>query len=513
LEPRVNIISQQGAICGVQKNAHQVFLRIPYIQAKRFALPERVESWQGELDASIKPAQPFQKVAPFVSGTTEESEDCLFLNVYTPKADNKKRAVMVWFYGGGFTQGSAYNALYNGKQLTEKCDVVVVTVNYRVGLLGYGYFEHIEHPEFSVPPNLGLYDQIEALHWVQRSIADFGGDPDLVTVFGQSAGAMSINAMMACPQSKGLFKRAICQSGGDVLISSKPNVAEINNQALKRIGISHENIHELKTMDAKTLVNAPDGLLHLAYHTELLPEKPLNVIRRGEGHAVDLMMGYTRHEVATPLIKKKLGIIIPILKLFTTLNIQASYSEIPNMPLLAPKLKTNMEEVIAFYKGYYTKQNKKGSEAAICTAILTDAVFSRPARNIIKAHSQFNKNTYAFRFDWGLSLLGTTPLSFHASDVPFPFNTIEALKPSLKLLAGINKKTYTLAENMMFSWAAFAKTGNPNHEGLPTWEKFTTASQGFMSFDHECKYIEHERQEIFDFWDTFLGEYETSTIE
>lgn len=513
LENRIKITCPQGELSGIQAAAHQIFLRIPYAQAQRFALPEKINAWQGTLDASQKPEQPFQKVAPFVSGKTAESEDCLFLNVYTPKADNKKRAVMVWFYGGGFTQGSAYAALYNGKQLAEMCDVVVVTVNYRVGLLGYGYFEHLTKDDFKVPPNLGLYDQLESLRWVQTSIAAFGGDPDLVTVFGQSAGAMSINAMMACPQAKGLFKRAICQSGGDALISSKPKVAEINNQALKKINVHSGNIHELKTMDAKLMTKAPDGLLHIVYGTELLPEKPLDVIRRGEGLSIDLMMGYTRHEVATPLIKKKLSLIVPLIQLFTTLNLSATYQEIPNMPLLAPKLKTNMEELIAFYKSYYTKQNKKGSEAAICTAILTDAVFSRPARNILKAHSEFNENTYAFRFDWGLSLLGTTALSFHACDVPFPFNTLNALKPSLKIISGINHRTYALAENMMYAWAAFAKTGNPNHEGLPHWEKFSKTQQGFMSFNNECKFIEQERQEIFDFWDSFLGEYQSSTIE
>src|SRR5690606_29055519 len=118
-QERVTITCPQGVLSGIQQAKHQIFLRIPYIKAQRFALPEKITTWQGVLDASQKPEQPFQKVAPFVSGKTTESEDCLFLNVYTPNADNKKRAVMVWFYGGGFTQGSAYTALYNGKQLAE----------------------------------------------------------------------------------------------------------------------------------------------------------------------------------------------------------------------------------------------------------------------------------------------------------------------------------------------------------------------------------------------------------
>lgn len=511
--PRVNVRCPQGELSGIQQSAHQVYLRIPYAQAERFSLPEAIDAWPGVLDASQKPEQPFQKVAPFVSGTTPESEECLFLNVYTPKADNKKRTVMVWFYGGGFTQGSAYAALYNGKNLAEQCDVVVVTVNYRVGLLGYGFFDHIEHDEFSVPNNLGLHDQLCALNWVQRAIESFGGDPEKVCVFGQSAGAMSINAMLACPQAEGLFRRAICQSGGDVLISSKNSVAQVNNHALKKLQIEHDNIHSLKEIDAKFMTQGPDGLLHLAYGTELLPEKPLDVIRRGEGYKVDLMMGYTRHEVATPLIKKKLSWIVALIEMFTTLNIQATYSDIPDMPLLAPKLKSNMDEVVAFYKGYYSKNNKKGSEAAICTAILTDAIFGRPARNFLNAHCQFNENTYAYRFNWGLSILGTLPISFHASDVPFPFNTLDALKPGLKIISGLNKNTYALANNMMHAWANFAKTGNPNHEGLPQWDKYSKAKPGFMLFDSESEFVEQERQEIFDFWDDFLGEYESSTID
>ncbi len=510
---RIEILSPQGKLNGIQHAGHQSFLRIPYANAERFQLPQVVQKWSGTLDASQKPEQPFQKVAPFVSGKTAESEDCLFLNVYTPKADDKKRAVMVWFYGGGFTQGSSYAALYNGKNLAELCDVVVVTVNYRVGLLGYGFFEHLDDDQLNVPPNLGLHDQLCALNWVQQSIAAFGGDPDQVTVFGQSAGAMSINAMMVCPQAKGLFKRAICQSGGDVLISSKTAVANVNNKALSKLGVTLENLGVLHHMDAKQMTKGPDGLLHLAYSTELLPEKPLDVIRRGDAHKIDLMMGYTRHEVATPLIRKRLSWLIPLIQIFTTLKIQASYSEIPEMPLLAPKLKSNMEEVIAFYKSYYTRKNKKGSEAAICTAILTDAIFARPARTILDAHSQFHENTYAYRFNWGLSLLKTIPISFHAVDVPFPFNSLEALKPSLKFLAGVNEQTYSLANHMMLSWANFAKHGNPNHEGLPEWGKYSKANPGFMIFDKECKFVTEERQEIFNFWNDFLGEFESSTID
>jgi para-nitrobenzyl esterase len=510
---RVTLKCPQGELSGVQYAAHQVFLRIPYVQAERFQLPEPVNSWEGVLDASQKPEQPFQKVAPFVSGKTPESEDSLFLNIYTPKADNKKRAVMVWFYGGGFTQGSGYAALYNGKNLAEQCDVVVVTVNYRIGLLGYGYFEHLDDGELNVPPNLGLHDQLAALSWVQKSISDFGGDPDTVTVFGQSAGAMSINAMLACPQAEGLFKRAICQSGGDVLISSRSHVADVNNKALSKLGVQLDKLHELKTMHPKEMSKGPDGLLHLAYHTDLLPEKPLDVVLQGSGHKVDLMMGYTRHEVATPLIKKKLSLLVPVIEMFTDLKIQASYDEIPNMPLLAPKLKSNMDEVVAFYKSYYTKNKKKGSEAAICAAILTDAIFARPARTFLDAHSIHHENTYAYRFNWGLSILGTIPLSFHASDVPFPFNTLEALKPSLKVIAGVNQKTYALANNMMLAWANFAKFGDPNHDGLPAWGKYSKTQPGFMIFDEVSEFLDEERQEVFDFWDSFVGEFESSTIE
>ncbi len=506
----------QGKIQGLQFSAHQRFLRIPYVEAERFALPEKLVSWEGVLDATQKPEQPYQKVMPFVSGSTPESEDCLFLNVYTPKADNKKRAVMVWFYGGGFTQGSAYNALYNGQHLAEQCDVVVVTVNYRIGLLGYGYFDHLNNDDFSSPLNLGLHDQLGALEWVRDSIRSFGGDPDLVTVFGQSAGAMSICAMLAAPRAKGLFKRAICQSGGDVLISNRDTNAHVSDMALSKLDVSSNNLAELKTMDAKVMSKGPDGLLHLSYETELLPEKPLDVLLQGQAHHVDLMMGYTRHEVATPLIKKKLKWLIPIIKMFTTLDIQASYDEIKDMPLLASKLKSNMEEVIAFYKGYYTKLGKRGSEEAICAAILTDAIFARPARNFLSAHSMHRNSTgnstYAYRFEWGLSILGTTGISFHAADVPFPFASLEALKPSLKVIAGLGAKDYQLANNMMQSWANFAKTGDPNHGGIPEWQQYSKKQPGFMCFDRESQFKADERQEVFDFWDGFLGEFESSTL-
>lgn len=503
----------QGEIQGIQKERHQYFLRIPFAKAhKRYVRADPVEQWDGVLDATQAPEQAPQKVAPLVSGSTPESEDCLFLNIYTPKADGKKRAVMVWLYGGGFTQGSAYTKLYNGKYLAERGDIVVVTVNYRIGLLGYGYFEHLKDHSLDAVPNIGLHDQLEALRWVQKTISCFGGDPEQVTLFGQSAGAMSICAMLACPQAEGLFKRAICQSGGDVLISSPETVRKVTDKALRKIGVDHSNVDLLSSLSSDALKKGPDELLHLAYGTELLPENPIEVLRKKRGHQVDLLMGYTQHEMALPLVAKKLGYIGKAIDRFSSVQLNASYKTVADMPLLSSAVKNKMKELIQFYQNYYQNKNQKLHESEICAAILTDAIFAVPTQRFLGAHSRYNPNTYAFRFDWGVSVLGSKAISFHACDVPFPFGTLNVLKGNFSRIAGIKAEAHALSDKMLDAWIAFAKTGNPNQPDDQQWQAYSNQSPGFMHFDHHSEFKSNERKELFDFWEQLLGHDVSSTL-
>lgn len=496
----------QGEIKGVEKSGYQYFLNIPFAKThKRFAKAEPVKNWQGIYDATQKPNQPPQIVFPWVSGNTKTSEDCLYLNVYTPKSDDNKRAVMVWFYGGGLTQGSAYTNLFDGQFLAKRGNVLLVTVNYRIGQLGYSYLEHVKQDKIDTRPNIGLHDQIEALKWVQKHIESYGGDPDNVTIFGQSAGAMSVNAMLTSPATKGLFRRAISQSSGDVLISSPELSRKITDKALAKLQITPNNIEDFYEIPTKQL-NTLD-LHHISFDTELVPDNPLSLIKNADAHNVDLMMGYTQNEMAFPLMVKKLGYLGKLLKLFDGgRGVFGSYRTLHHMPLLSKDVKENMGEIIKFYTYYLRKESANVCEEEICEAILSDAVFAVPSRRYLDAFSQHNESTYAYRFNWGARLFHrSTPVSFHGVDIPFPFGTTRKLGKTLSMIGGINDTTHRLSTQILDSWAAFAKTGNPNTDSLPQWNRYSRENPNYMLFDINCDTTRDERNEVFEFWNGLMA--------
>ena len=208
--------THQGKLRGTMDKNICVWRGVRYAKAPvaelRFHAPQQVESWSG-----VKNATEFGASAPQVKnslvGDELKSEDCLFLNIWSPAADGKKRPVMFWIHGGGFVIGSGSASLYNGVNLANHGDVVVVTINYRLGSLGFLYFETEAARKAGFENNLGMKDQIAALQWVKENISAFGGDPNQVTIFGESAGGTSVETLLACPAARGLFKGAIAESG------------------------------------------------------------------------------------------------------------------------------------------------------------------------------------------------------------------------------------------------------------------------------------------------------------
>ena len=505
----------QGEIKGVEKPGYQYFIGIPFAAAnKRFSKPEPVKSWDGVFDGTQKPTQPVQIPLPMVSGKTKTSEDCLYLNVYTPSSSAKKKAVMVWFYGGGFSQGAAFSRLYDGQFLAKRGDVVVVTVNYRVGHFGYANFEHIEQNYIDTKPNLGLHDQLEALKWVNKNIEAYGGDPDKVTIFGQSAGALSVASLVCSPQAKGLFRRAISQSGGDVLISSEKVSQNLTDSKLEELQVNKSNIHKLEDLPARKMITLK--MQHVNYGTELLPEKPLDAIKNGNANNIDFMIGYTREEVALPLFIKRLGYIGKLLKIMVKRQgFSGSYESLPYAPLLSSPVKDNMKEIVHYYEAYFKKSYNRFTEEDVCCAILSDAIFTVPSRRYLNAYSTSSTagNTYAYRFDWGARLFNSSsPISFHAVDVPFSFGTTRTLNRSLRLFAGANESADRLSDQMVDAWAAFARNGDPNHESLPEWKKYSKDEPNYMLFDTVSETTDNERNEVFSFWDQLLGEDTATTF-
>lgn len=237
-----------GKLRGAKVKDVYVWKGIRYAQAPvgdmRFKAPVPVKAWTGTQDAlSFGAVAPQQESS--IAGKEPQAEDCLYLNVWSPGADAKKRPVMVWIHGGGFVIGSGSSQMYEGTQMATNGDVVIVTINYRLGPLGFLYFNE-EQRKQGFENNLGIKDQIAALKWVQQNIAAFGGDPAQVTIFGESAGGTSVQTLLASPMAKGLFAKAIVQSGPAGIIWKPQNATLITEKYMSLLGLQPTELAKLK---------------------------------------------------------------------------------------------------------------------------------------------------------------------------------------------------------------------------------------------------------------------------
>ena len=253
--------TQYGKVQGTQRDGVSVWKGIPFAQPPlellRFRAPQPHEGWTG-----VRETTQFGAISPQASdgsfGTLPGpmSEDCLTLNIWSPQADAERRPVMVWIHGGSFVTVSGSTHWYNGTSFAERGNVVVVTINYRLGALGFLYLGEYAGEEYATSGNNGLLDQIAALRWVKENIAAFGGDPNNVTVFGESAGAMSIGALLAMPAAKGLFRRAILQSGAAHRVNSRQTAASGTESLLGELGIGPSDMSRLLTTSVDDILKA-----------------------------------------------------------------------------------------------------------------------------------------------------------------------------------------------------------------------------------------------------------------
>ena len=277
----------QGRIEGEQHESGCVFRGIPFaappIGSLRFCAPQPAEPWPGVRSAlSFGPsAMQGSSAIPGMEALGPKSEDCLYLNVYTPAADGQKRPVMFWIHGGAFKLGGAATTLYDGSRLARRGDAVIVTTNYRLGALGYLALAQHGGARIGSSANCGQLDQIAALQWVRANIERFGGDPDNVTIFGESAGGMAVTTLLCMPAARGLFHRAISQSGAAAFTTSAAQAAELASRTVARLGLN--DAESLRAVSAEALTDAYDHAgAHLAFRSgvgpvvdgETLPEQP-----------------------------------------------------------------------------------------------------------------------------------------------------------------------------------------------------------------------------------------------
>ncbi|HEX4302558.1 MAG TPA: carboxylesterase/lipase family protein [Rhizomicrobium sp.] len=467
-----NVEIAQGKLQGVARDGVLRFNGIPYakppVGALRWQMPEAPEGWAGVRDAAQ-----FGNIAPQVASASgavlggtpgTRSEDCLYLNVQTPGCDDAKRAVMVWIHGGAFNTGAGSVGTYNGKYLVPRGDIVLVTTNYRLGALGFLNLRDATGGKLPGTGAEGLADQIAALRWVKENIAAFGGDPDNVTIFGESAGGMSVGALLAAPSARGLFHKAIPQSGASDIGYARETSARIAQMVLDRLGagdplaLPWEAILDVQ----KAMLEAPREVgvgmpFAPTIDGDVLPKRAIDCVVAGSAAGVPVLTGTTRDEW----------------KLFTIASPNLKTLDEAGLRKLTARL-TGEDAVDAVLAAY-----TQGSPFERWNAVMTDHSFFVPATRLLDAQSA-HAPVYAYRFDWSSPFMDGALGACHALELGFTFGTYQ-VKGAAPFF-GEGPKADVLALEMMDSWIAFAKSGNPSNDTSGAWMRYDARKRATMMF-------------------------------
>jgi para-nitrobenzyl esterase len=475
----VQVCTPSGVLEGTEQGGVHVYRGIPYARApvgeRRLRPPEPAAGWSGVRDARTDGAAAPQRGATRRHGrrwravpAAGASEDCLFLNVHAPSTGTARRPVLVWIHGGGYTHGSGSWYVYSGLRLARRGDVVVVSINYRLGALGaldlrgFGATDAVA--------NAGLRDQLLALAWVSKHIEAFGGDPENVTVFGQSAGAMSIGALLVAPAARGLIRRAILQSGAMHNVLDSAQAQGIATALLNELAIDPERddvVAALRTCSADEIVRAqsrvstshrlPLGMLawQPVVDGDLLPTAPAVAPAPAD---VPLLIGTNRDEW----------------KMFTALDARRRRMDAVTLRGYVERTLARdgvedqdaLDAVLDHY-GRCPETGVARTPADAWVALQTDRVFRLPAVDLADRQAAAGGDTFVYRFDWAPGLAPRRVGACHAMEIPFVFGTLRS--PLLRPLIGLDPRTLRLSDDIMDAWLAFARTGDPRHAGARDW--------------------------------------------
>jgi para-nitrobenzyl esterase len=466
-----------GKIRGVvQENKVNAFRGIPYGAptggANRFMPPAKPEAWTG-IKETIEwgpeaPQGPHTEI-PEVAATIPKqtiSEDCLHLNVWTNALDARKRPVMVWLHGGGFTSGSGSYTMYDGANMARKHDVVTVTLNHRLNSFGFLYLANIGGAKYANASNAGMLDIVAALEWVRDNIANFGGDPNNVTIFGQSGGAGKVSTLLAMPGAKGLFHRAIVQSGANLKGVSTEDATKTAHELMDKLGVKTADELQRVPMDQLVAATLATRGLRLApvVDGKTLPGGPFDPTAPALSADVPLLIGSTEFEVN----------FFPNTKLdpIDDAQLHAAVKQATRADDAA------VDKLIAVYR----KGRPKASQIDLSQIIASDG-FRAGVISEAERKSAQPAPVYLYYFTWKTPVHEGKLKAFHTLEIPFVLDNVDEAKS----MTGSREDRYALQDKMSGAWAAFARTGNPNHKGLPNWPAFKTDQRSTMVFDNQCK--------------------------
>jgi len=493
-----------GKVRGYIHNNIYTYKGIPYAQAKRFEAPAKPTPWQ-----NVRSSMTYGPVAPLMDPTISvqdesefvyhhdwgyTSEDCMHLNVWTPDInDGKKRPVMFWIHGGGFTAGSSQELpSYDGENLAKK-DVVVVSINHRLNILGFldlsAYGEKYKHSA-----NVSILDIKAALEWVKANIANFGGDPNNVTIFGQSGGGAKVNTLMAMPSAKGLFQKAINESGSFRMnILDKTTTQAIAAEVLKELNLQPDQVDSLQTISFTRLSAAGKKALATIAAQLKTAGKPI------PGFGLSWGPGIDGEDLPYQLFSKEafeLSKDVPLL-IGTVKNefMPSLFSGMSNAPLdgvmeyIKKQQGDKADAYIAAVKKAYPDDTKPSDLMDV------DALFRPGAVSQANDKSALNAApVYVYLFTWQSPVADGKYKAVHCMELPFVFNNI----PRCEEMTGGTKEAYALAEKVSDAWVNFARSGNPNCKSLPNWPAYNATNTATMHFDNKCVVKPQMDKELFD---------------
>jgi para-nitrobenzyl esterase len=481
-----------GKVQGEQRDAHQVFRGIPYAKPPlgqlRFRAPEPVEPWPGIRAALSFGPSALQVRSKIVSSSVPEpfSEDCLYLNVFTPAADAARRPVLFWIHGGGFSFGAGGELLYDGGRLAERGNIVVVTVNYRLGAFGFSHFPASVRERLDLSSNAGCLDQIAALRWVQQNIAAFGGDPNAVTIAGESAGAFSVGMLLAMPAARGLFRYAIAQSGarferghGDPHSSTDALLRELAVSAEQLWDVPAERVLAAQqALSARTSISEGTVSAFVPVHdADTLPLPLEQAIASGDYANVPLLIGTNRDEI-------NLFLGPALRKLGEPISHEALHAGLAK--LVPDASRERLDALLEVYRESRVVHDLPHGPRALLAAISSDALWRIPSARFAEAHLAHQPATYQYLFSYESPAMRGALRACHGLELPFMFGTLDM--PGQPEFAGRGEARQQLSMRMMDAWLAFVRSGDPSlscaHGQWPAYELRTRPT---MHFDCESR--------------------------